>query len=49
MADRFLPFVVWTVLLCYAQFPFWPSELPRAVFAGVDLPSYDTVFRRFNL
>ena len=36
------------VLLCYAQFPFWPSEPPRTVFPGEDFPSYDTVFRRFN-
>jgi membrane-associated phospholipid phosphatase len=49
MADRFLTVVVLTVLLCYAQFPFWPSEPPRAVFTGLDLPSYDTIFRRFNL
>jgi len=37
------------VLLCYAQFPFWPSEPPRAVFAGQDLPGVDSVFRHFNL
>lgn len=36
-------------LLCYAQFPFWPSEPPRVVFAGQDLPGVDTVFRNFNL
>jgi len=36
------------VLLCYAQFPFWPSEPPRTVFPGQDFPSYDTIFRRFN-
>src|SRR6516225_3296810 len=48
-ADRFLTIVLLSVLLCYAQFPFWPSEPPRVVFAGLDLPSYSTVFRRFNL
>jgi membrane-associated phospholipid phosphatase len=48
-ADRFLTVVLLSVLLCYAQFPFWPSEPPRVVFAGLDLPSYCTVFRRFNL
>jgi len=37
------------VLLCYGQFPFWPSDPPRVLFAGEDLPSYLTVFRRFNL
>jgi membrane-associated phospholipid phosphatase len=49
MADRFLTAVLFTVLLCYAQFPFWPSEPPRVVFAGLDLPAYNTIFRRFNL
>src|SRR5271155_579584 len=47
--DTFLFIFVLTVLLCYAQFPFWPSEPPRVVFFGEDLPAYDTVFRRFNL
>jgi len=37
------------VLLCYAQFPFWPSEPPRVVFARQDAPAYETIFRRFNL
>lgn len=46
--DRFLFVFTLGVLLCYAQFPFWPSEPPRTVFPGVDFPSYDTVFRRFN-
>jgi membrane-associated phospholipid phosphatase len=41
------PFVL-GVLLCYIQFPLWPSEPPRAVFPGQDFPSYVTVFRRFN-
>jgi membrane-associated phospholipid phosphatase len=48
-ADRFLTVVLFSVLLCYAQFPFWPSEPPRVVFAGLDLPSYNTIFRHFNL
>jgi membrane-associated phospholipid phosphatase len=47
--DRFLFVFVLGVLLCYAQFPFWPSEPPRVVFFGQDSPSYDTIFRRFNL
>ena len=46
--DRFLFVFTLGVLLCYAQFPFWPSEPPRTVFPGRDFPSYDTVFRRFN-
>jgi hypothetical protein len=46
--DRFLfPFAL-GVLLCYVQFPFWPSEPPRAVFPGQDFPGFDTIFRRFN-
>jgi membrane-associated phospholipid phosphatase len=36
------------VLLAYAQFPFWPSEPPRTIFPGEDLPTYFTVFRQFN-
>lgn len=47
--DRFLPVFLLSVLLCYGQFPFWPSEPPRVVFFGQDLPAYLTVFRRFNL
>jgi membrane-associated phospholipid phosphatase len=47
--DQFLFVFVLGVLLCYAQFPFWPSEPPRVVFFGQDSPSYDTIFRRFNL
>lgn len=46
--DQFLLIFVLGVLLCYAQFPFWPSEPPRVVFFGQDFPAYDTVFRRFN-
>jgi membrane-associated phospholipid phosphatase len=48
-ADQFLFVFAVGVLLCYAQFPFWPSDPPRVVFLGQDLPSYATVFRRFNL
>jgi len=49
MVDEFLFIFAVAVLLCYAQFPFWPSDPPRVVFLGQDLPSYPTVFRRFNL
>jgi hypothetical protein len=46
--ERFLfPFLL-CVLLCYGQFPFWPSEPPRTVFPGEDFPTAVTVFRRFN-
>ncbi len=46
--DRFLLVFTVGVLLCYAQFPFWPSEPPRLLFFGQDAPSFDTIFRRFN-
>ncbi len=46
--DRFLFVFAVGVLLCYAQFPFWPSDPPRVIFHAEDLP-YDTIFRRFNL
>ena len=49
MVDEFLFVFAVGVLLCYAQFPFWPSDPPRVVFLGQDLPSYITIFRRFNL
>jgi membrane-associated phospholipid phosphatase len=46
--ERFMfPFLM-AVLLCYAQFPFWPSEPPRTVFPGEDFPTVITVFRRIN-
>jgi len=36
-------------LAAYALFPYFPSDPPRTVFAGADLPHIVTVFRRFNL
>jgi membrane-associated phospholipid phosphatase len=48
---RVAPFLFTFLLgavLCYAQFPFWPSEPPRTVFPGQDFPGYLTVFRKFN-
>lgn len=36
-------------LLAYSLFPFFPSDPPRTVFAGADLPGISTVLRRFNL
>lgn len=33
----------------YALFPYFPSEPPRIVFSGADLPHVATVFRRVNL
>jgi membrane-associated phospholipid phosphatase len=46
--DRFLFVFTLGVLLCYAQFPFWPSQPPRLLFFGQDVPFNDTIFRRFN-
>ena len=47
--DQFLFLFLVGVLLCYAQFPYWPSEPPRTAFPTDDLPAYLTVFRRWNL
>jgi membrane-associated phospholipid phosphatase len=33
----------------YALFPYFPSEPPRTVFSGADLPQVATVFRKLNL
>ena len=46
--SRFLLIFSMAVLLCYVQFPFWPSEPPRTVFPGELFPAYDTPFRRLN-
>ncbi len=48
-ADTLLCIYLLGLFLCYAQFPFWPSEPPRAVFPGQDLPNITTVLRTFNL
>ncbi len=47
--DTLLTIYLLGLFLSYVQFPFWPSEPPRTVFAGQDLPAVLTVFRRFNL
>lgn len=44
-----LLFYVLGALLAYALFPYFPSEPPRTVFAGQDLPTLDTWMRRANL
>jgi membrane-associated phospholipid phosphatase len=36
-------------LSTYALFPYFPSDPPRTVFSGADLPHIITVFRRLNL
>ncbi len=47
-SDDFLFVFLLAVLLAYWQFPFWPSEPPRTVFPGADMPAYQSIFRRFN-
>ena len=48
-ADRLWVALLLGLMLSYVQFPFWPSEPPRTVFAGLDLPSFLTPLRRLNL
>ncbi len=47
--NRFLTTFLMGIFLSYILFPFFPSEPPRTVFPGEDLPGFLTVFRRFNL
>jgi membrane-associated phospholipid phosphatase len=37
------------LLTAYAMYPWFPSEPPRTVFPGEDLPVYTGLLRRFNL
>jgi membrane-associated phospholipid phosphatase len=48
-ADTMLTIYLLGMFLCYAQFPFWPSEPPRVVFPGQDMPHVVTAMRAFNL
>jgi membrane-associated phospholipid phosphatase len=47
--DTILTIYLLGLFLCYAQFPFWPSEPPRTVFPNQDMPNVVTIFRTFNL
>jgi membrane-associated phospholipid phosphatase len=47
-ADRLLVIYLLGLFLSYVQFPYWPSEPPRIVFPGEDMPGVDTVVRHFN-
>jgi membrane-associated phospholipid phosphatase len=47
--NRFWLIYLAGTLGAYALFPYFPSQPPRIVFAGVDLPTIITVLRRFNL
>jgi hypothetical protein len=47
--DTFLfPFLMGT-LAAFAVLPHYPTEAPRLVFAGIDVPPIDTAIRRVNL
>lgn len=48
-ADTLLTIYLLGMFLCYGQFPFWPSEPPRTVFPGHDLPHVTTWVRDFSL
>jgi len=48
-ADRLWLAFLLGLMLSYAQFPFWPSEPPRVMYPGWDLPSFLTPLRRLNL
>lgn len=48
-SDTLLTIYLLAMFLCYGQFPFWPSEPPRTVFPGQDLPQITTWVRDFNL
>lgn len=47
--DRFFAIVLTGTLLAYALFPFFPSQPPRVVFAGLDAPTVTSWVRRFNV
>jgi membrane-associated phospholipid phosphatase len=48
-APRLTLYYVLGTLLAYACFPFFPSEPPRTVFAGMDMPNVTTWFRTSNM
>jgi membrane-associated phospholipid phosphatase len=47
--DKFLFTFLIGTLTTYALLPFFPCEAPRFVFAGEDLPQFNTVFRTLNV
>ncbi len=47
--DRFLTIYLIGTLAAYAVFPYFPSDPPRVVFPGADLPGYMTATRQLNL
>lgn len=46
--DRFLVLYLLGAFGSYALFPYFPSEPPRTVFPGQEMPQIDTVFRQLN-
>jgi membrane-associated phospholipid phosphatase len=48
-ADRLWLAFLLGLMLAYVQFPFWPSDPPRVVFPGMDMPGMLTPLRRLNL
>lgn len=48
-ARRWTTWYLAGTLSAYALFPFFPSDPPRVVFPGQDLPGVVTALRRFNL
>jgi membrane-associated phospholipid phosphatase len=48
-SQRFLVVYLLGTLLAYACFPYFPSEPPRTVYPGTDMPNVVTWFRRSNL
>jgi membrane-associated phospholipid phosphatase len=49
LVNRVLSLYLLGTLLAYALFPYFPSDPPRVVFGGADLPHIVTPFRRLNL
>lgn len=49
LVDRVLFTYLAGTLLAYGLFPYFPSEPPRTVFVGLDLPNIVTPLRRLNL
>ena len=47
--DRFLTVYLGSTLLSYALFPYFPSDPPRVVFPGADMPTILTPLRVLNL
>ncbi|MGH9671981.1 MAG: phosphatase PAP2 family protein, partial [Bryobacteraceae bacterium] len=47
-AESFLFTFLFGIFVAYVLFPYFPSEPPRTVYPGQDLPAYLTPFRRFN-